>query len=119
MASYPEFDSKQIAAALDAARSFHDVASLQKAGPAAAVADDGHLALAGGCISVTVSNGQVCLNLPLGFGSVCLPVPGFIPNGTAAQACIHICTTFGIPTGLTVTVSVAGNMIVQKSFGKC
>lgn len=119
MATYPEFDSRQIQAALDAARGMHDVASLQKAGPEAAVPDDGHIQIAGGCISVTVSGGKVCLNLPLGIGSVCLPVPAFVPNGTVAQACIHICTTFGIPTGLTLTVSVAGNVIVQKSFGKC
>ncbi|MDN2579334.1 hypothetical protein [Aquibium sp. ELW1220] len=119
MASYPEFDSRQIQAALDAAREMHDVASLQRAGPETAVPDDGHIQIAGGCISVTVSGGKVCLNLPLGIGSVCLPVPAFVPNGTVAQACIHICTTFGIPTGVTLTVSVAGNMIVQKSFGKC
>ena len=119
MASYPEFDTKQIQAALDAARGAHDVASLQKAGPEAAMPDDGHIQMAAGCISVTVQNGRVCLNLPLGIGSVCLPVPSVIPNGTAAQACIRICSIFGIPTGLTLTVSVAGNVIVQKTFGKC
>jgi hypothetical protein len=119
MADYPEFDAKQIESALQAVRAAHDVQALQAVGVAQGLADDGHLQIAGGCISVTVQSGKVCLNLPLGFGSVCLPVPAFIPNGTAAQACIHICTTFGIPTGLKLTVSVAGNMIVQKSFGKC
>jgi hypothetical protein len=41
---------------------------------------------------------QTCLNLPLGIGKVCLPVPSSVPNGTAAEACIGICTTWKIPT---------------------
>lgn len=78
---------------------------------------DGALKLGAQCISVTVQNGQVCLNLPLGIGNVCLPVPGWVPSGSVAQACLDICTKWGIPCGIEVTVTVAGQRVVQKGFG--
>ena len=101
------FDDDKIAAALEAVRNHYDAQTLAGRAQQVDHADDGHLSLAGGCISVTVENGKVCLNLPLGIGKYCLPIPSIIPNGTAAEACIHICTTFGIPTGVKVTVSVS------------
>ncbi|GGX64075.1 hypothetical protein GCM10007385_36610 [Tateyamaria omphalii] len=111
-----EFDNDAVAAALEAARAHYaDKADAM----AESVTEDGHLAMAAGCISVTVENGKVCINLPLGFGKYCFPIPSIIPNGTAAEACLHICTTWGIPTGVKVTISVAGKVIVSKSFGKC
>jgi hypothetical protein len=119
MASYPEFDSKQIEAALEAARNFHDIETLHAKRKALDPADDGHLSISGGCLSVTVQNGRVCVNLPLGIGSVCVPIPSSFPSGTAAQACIHVCTTWGIPTGVRLTVSIAGIVIVNKTFLKC
>lgn len=70
------------------------------------------------CVSVTVNNGQVCLNVPVA-GSVCIPVPASFPNGTAAQACIDLCKRFGIPCGAKVTVSVLGQVIATKGFGCC
>ncbi|SPJ28985.1 hypothetical protein [Falsiruegeria mediterranea] len=113
---FHSFDDKAIQSALDAARAHFDgVVDASAVNPA----DDGHLAVAGGCISVTVEDGKVCLNLPLGIGKYCFPIPSIIPNGTAAEACLHICTTFGIPTGVRVTISVAGKVIVTKTFGKC
>lgn len=118
MAKYHEFDQKAISAALDAARGAHD-RNLLAASDKVNAFDDGHLRLAASCISVTVENGSVCLNLPLGIGNICLPIPSIFPNGTAAQACLDICTTWGIPTGVRVTVSIAGQTIVDKSFGKC
>ncbi len=110
------FDDKSIEAALEAARG-HYKGNIDAS--AVSPGEDGHLALAAGCISVTVENGKVCLNLPLGFGKYCFPIPKIIPDGTAAEACLHICTTWGIPTGVRVTISVAGKVIVSKSFGKC
>ncbi|WP_299596438.1 hypothetical protein [uncultured Tateyamaria sp.] len=111
-----EFDKEAVAAALEAARSHYaDKVDAMADG----VTEDGHLSMAAGCVSVTVENGKVCLNLPLGFGKYCFPIPNVIPNGTAAEACLHICTTWGIPTGVKVTISVAGKVIVSKSFGKC
>lgn len=70
------------------------------------------------CVSVTINNGQVCLNVPI-FGSVCIPIPLPIPSGTAAQACIDVCTKFGFPCGVKVTVSVLGQVVASKSFGCC
>ncbi|KQT61519.1 hypothetical protein ASG52_01120 [Methylobacterium sp. Leaf456] len=116
MANHPEFDPQSIDQALEAARR-HAQDRMPKATNNQTPLDDGSLKVAAQCISVTVQNGQVCLNLPLGIGSVCLPVPSWIPNGTAAQACIDICTKWGIPCGVEVTVSVAGQRIVQKNFG--
>ena len=118
MATYHEFDEKAIAAALEAARGAHDRNKLAASNTVNAF-DDGHLRLSASCISVTVENGSVCLNLPLGIGNICVPIPSIFPNGTAAQACLDICTTWGIPTGVRVTVSIAGQVIVDKSFGKC
>jgi hypothetical protein len=112
----PGFDDKHVQAAIDAAQSFSKARKLEaeKHGPVLA---DGELKIAAQCISVTVQNGQICVNLPLGIGSVCLPIPSIFPSGTAAQACIDICTKWGIPCGVELTVSIAGQRIVQKGFG--
>lgn len=114
--NYPSFSTEAINQALEAAQRFSKTRM-----PAAVSHDmqleDGTLKLSAQCISLTVQNGQVCLNLPLGLGSVCLPIPSAFPNGTAAQACLDICTKWGIPCGVEVTVSIAGNRIVQKGFG--
>lgn len=115
----PSFDDGIIEQSLEAAKRGSDTllqASAAKSGGGTALAD-GALKVSAQCISVTVTNGQVCLNLPLGIGSVCLPVPSWIPNGTAAQACLDICTKWGIPCGVEVTVSVAGQQIISKGFG--
>lgn len=118
MATYHEFDQKAVDAAIKAARDFHDLEALNKSNEISAF-DDGHLSIAAACVSVTVENGKVCLNLPLGIGGICVPIPPIFPNGTAAQACISICTTWGIPTGVRLTVSIAGQQIISKTFGKC
>ncbi|MFC6583555.1 hypothetical protein [Sulfitobacter aestuariivivens] len=76
MATYHEFDQKQINAALDAARDHFSDQSATKMDAAADISSNTHMLLAGGCIKVTVENGKVCLSLPLGFGKVCLPIPG-------------------------------------------
>ena len=118
MATYHEFDQKVLASALEAARDHYDHAALlKKSGPDPV--DDGHLSVSGGCISVAVEGGRVCLKLPLGIGSICVPIPAIFPNGTVAQACISICTTWGIPTGVRLTVSISGQVIINKTFLKC
>lgn len=115
-----EFSAQSVNEALAAARQQTSPAEFAAESTAeSTLAESGEMEIAAQCISVTVQNRKVCINLPLGIGRVCLPVPGFIPNGQAAQACLSICTTFGIPTGVKVTVSVAGQVIVRKSFGKC
>jgi len=114
----PSFSTQAINQALEAAQTY----SKAQVQMTAAVThetqlDDGTLQMAAQCISVTVSNHQICLNLPFGLGKKCLPVPGFIPNGTACQACLHICTKWGIPCGVEITVSAGGHQILKKNFG--
>lgn len=119
MAIYPSFDQASIDQTLEAARRQVDWQRL--AVPATnqspLTASSAIKFRAAACISLTVSNGQVCLHLPLGIGDVCLPIPAWIPNGTVAQACLDICTTFGIPCGIQVSVSVAGQQIVSQHWG--
>ncbi len=119
MADYPGFDEEKVQHALDAAQRHNDAVGLQNSDGGPNILAGGEFAVQAQRISVTVKNNKVCLNLPLGIGSVCLPIPVSIPDGTAAEACLSICTTWGIPTGVKVTVSVAGHTIVTKSFGKC
>lgn len=111
----PGFDDKVVQQAVETAQ--RHAQSLRGQQTNELALQDGQLKVSAQCVSVTVTNGQVCLNLPLGIGSVCLPVPGWVPNGTAAQACLDICTKWGIPCGVEVTVSVAGQQIISKGFG--
>ena len=115
--SYAEFDAQAVEQALEAARRHSQMRQEALAGSGQIALDDGSLKVGAQCISVTVQNDQVCVNLPLGIGSVCLPVPSWVPDGTAAQACIDICTKWGIPCGVELTVSVAGQTVVQKNYG--
>lgn len=119
MATYYEFDEKAIASALEATDDFYSDDILAAKSTMVDAFDDGHISLAAGCISVTVDNGRLCFNLPLGIGHVCVPVPSAFPNGTVAQACIKICKIWKIPTGVKLTVIIAGQVIVEKTFGKC
>jgi hypothetical protein len=118
----PSFSDAKVHEALDSAKKFYQqqhTQALQAQTSSTTLAhDDGHLATRAECITLTISNGQVCVNLPLGIGKVCLPVP-ISYNGQVASVCLDICTTMGFPTGVKVTVTVAGIQIVQKSFGKC
>ncbi|MDQ2892383.1 MAG: hypothetical protein M3R64_04735 [Pseudomonadota bacterium] len=119
MATHHKFDDKSIQSALAAAQAHNKTMGLTGVTPDMNLMAGGDFAISGGCISVTVENGNVCLNLPLGIGNFCLPIPNIFPNGTAAQACISICTTWGFPTGVKVTVSIAGHVVVEKTFLKC
>jgi hypothetical protein len=42
-----------------------------------------------------------------------------VPNGKVVEVCLGICTTWKIPTGVKVTVSFGGKVILTKSFGRC
>ncbi len=119
MADLPSYSEEAVQSAIDSARSFYaEKPSNLKASTIKVGSDDGHVSTLAECISVTIKDGKACLNLPLGFGSVCIPVPN-IYNGKVASACLSICTTWGIPTGVRVTVAIAGVTIVSKTFGKC
>ena len=84
----------------------------------AAALDSGRMSYLSECISVSINNDQVCLNIPI-YGQVCITLPIGLPSGTLAQACLNVCTHFGIPTGVTVSIAVAGQTIVTKTFGYC
>lgn len=72
----------------------------------------------GACVTVTVNNGRVCLSIPV-VGSVCIPVPSFLPNGTAVSACIDVCTPYFVPTGACVTLRAFGQQVARECFGAC
>jgi hypothetical protein len=114
--NYPSFDASAINEAVKTAQT-HSRAFMPAAVNHEMALTDGSLMVSAQCISVTVQNGQVCLNLPFGLGSHCLPVPSWLPNGTVCQACLDICTKWGIPCGVEVTVSAAGKVVVKKGFG--
>lgn len=117
MAGIPSFSESAAQAAIESAQAFYEERR-RKDGAHKLGIDDGHVSTLSECITATVNDGKVCVNLPLGLGQVCLPIP--IPyNGQVASACISICTTWGIPTGVRLTISVGGVVIVSKTFLKC
>jgi len=69
------------------------------------------------CVSGTVSNGKACVNTPI--GDECVSIPSFVPSGTAFSACADLCKTFGIPTGVCITVKALGKQVARECFGKC
>ncbi|TQV88349.1 hypothetical protein [Aliikangiella coralliicola] len=116
MANDPSFSEDAVNNAI-ASASQHYSGFRQKSS-ASISSDDGHLATLAECIELVINDGKVCLVLPLGIGKICIPIPVSY-DGKVAQACLSICTIWGIPTGVKVTVSVAGVTIISKVFGKC
>jgi len=115
MPVYTSFSDEDISRALEAAKKPHqetDLRAVTEISPAARP-----LSFRAACISISTTNNQVCLNLPLGLGSVCIPIPFNIPDGTVVQACIDICTIWGIPTGACLRISAEGQQIVSQCFG--
>lgn len=119
MSKTNSFSEDSVQEALAAAKAHSEASQLAATDTYPNLSSHGEYSVLAQCITVTVENKQVCVNLPLGIGHVCLPLPVSIPSGTAAQACLSICTVFGIPTGVKVTVSALGHVIVTKTFGKC
>lgn len=114
---YHSFSDEAVSSALEAARQPYEETDLHAATEISTT--ENPLEVLAQCISVTVRNNRVCLNLPLGLGSRCIRIPINIPNGTAAQVCLTICTFLGIPTGVRVRVTVAGQTVVNQAFGRC
>lgn len=119
MAETYSFSNEAVQGALDAAKSHYDLTMMQSLAESSSPTQIGELSILAECISVTIGDHKVCINLPLGLGRHCIPIPVRFPDGTAAQACLSICTTWGIPTGVKVSVIVAGVTIVSQGFGKC
>lgn len=115
---YYSFDDEAVSNALEAAKKHYEGMDLQ-AITEISMTESPELSILAQCISVNVTNHRVCLRLPLGIGNVCLPIPLPIPNGTAAEACLSICTWWGIPVGACVRIVVGGKEIVKRCFGKC
>ena len=115
MPSYHSFDDEAVSRTLEAAKQPHQETDLQAVTEISPAARP--LSLTAACISVVTTNNRVCLNLPLGLGSVCIPIPFHIPDGTVVQACLDICTIWGIPTGACIRISFEGQQIVRQCFG--
>jgi hypothetical protein len=119
MAEYYKFDDKAVENAIAAAQAdfgregVHGLAATEHGGVR------GEMSLLAECVKVTVEDHKVCVELPLGLGKHCISIPVSIPDGTAGQACLRICTTWGIPTGVEVSVVIGGITIVSQKFGKC
>lgn len=113
---YYSFSDEAVSSALEAARQPYqerDVLAITEI----SASESPNLELLAQCISVTVNNRRVCLRLPLGLGSVCIPVPFNVGNGTVAQACISICTIWGIPSGACASIRVGGTTVARQCFG--
>ena len=115
---YYSFSDEAVSSALEAARRPHEGRDL-RAITEISTSVSPHRTLLAECISITVSNNQVCLNIPLGVGNICIAIPFNVPNGTVTQACLSICTIWGIPTGVCVSIDVGGAEIVKQCFGFC
>lgn len=119
--AYHSFDETEVSNAISFASESHAFMGKQ-AGDRTGFdfSQSGEMAVLAHCISVTVKDHKICLELPKPFSKqFCIPIPLKIPDGTAAQACLTICTILGIPRGVKITISVAGVVILTKVFGSC
>lgn len=119
MSKFYSFDEEAIQAALDAAKKNHESSNLMSVNSQFDTSKGGDLQISAQCVKVTVENNKVCVELPLNLGKHCLTIPLSIPNGSVGQACLSICTTWGIPTGVRVSVIIAGITVISQVFGKC
>ncbi|MBX9860561.1 MAG: hypothetical protein K2Y20_13380 [Sphingomonas sp.] len=118
MTTYHEFDKDKIDAAIATIKAHGEMMyefSLVNA-------EDSYLAnelsVLGACVDVVITKDhKVCIKVPI-FGNKCINVPSWIPAGAKLSACATICGKF-IPTGVKITVSFNGQVIVTKVFGKC
>lgn len=117
MTTYHEFDKHKVDAAIATIKAHGELAHGFAAADAAHPYVGNEVSVFAQCIDVVVAGGKICLKIPI-FGNVCLPIPTPFPDGTAASACLSICGSF-IPTGVKVTVSIAGHVVLTKVFGKC
>ncbi|WP_030608472.1 hypothetical protein [Streptomyces sclerotialus] len=118
MPEYIEFPQENIDKALALARSPFEGVDLQSADMLTpeAVAQAGPAAVSAGCVALRSEGKKVCLKVPFA-GNICVPVD--LPDGTFAEACVDICTRFGVPTGACVVVRAAGKQVWRQCFGWC
>lgn len=113
MPEYHSFSEQAVQAALNAARDHCHSSNHMEAGNNQRLVevDNGQLSFFAHSISLTISNSEICLNLPLGIGKIVLPVANS-NNGKIAKACISVCTAGGEQTGLKITVDADGVTII-------
>src|SRR4051794_40072699 len=116
---YASFSEEEINRTVETARRPYEGVNLRSA-----EVMSGDLALKSGtasfraqCLEIVSQGNQVCLRLPFGLPPLCVPID--LPDGTAVQACLDICTHWGIPTGVCVSLTVAGNQIFRQCFLWC
>lgn len=119
MAELYKFSDEAVNGAISTVRNHYADADLMSLRAVDSLPDAGELSILAECITVKVEDNKVCIDLPLGLGKECLPIPISIPNGEVGKACLSICTTWGIPTGVKVIVKIGGVEVVSKKFGKC
>lgn len=118
MPEYTQFPQENIDKALALARRSSegvDLRSTDMLAPGMALRA-GPANFSAGCIGLVSKGNQVCLELPI-VGNLCVPID--LPDGTAAEACVDVCTHFGFPTGFCVKVRALGNDIFSQCFGWC
>ncbi|MBI9053255.1 MAG: hypothetical protein JEY96_05525 [Bacteroidales bacterium] len=114
-----KFSKESISNATEAAKKTHEETQMNATEHDFNIHKGGCLLVAAECISVKIENHKICIDLPLGLGKHCISIPVSIPDGTVGKACLSICTTWGIPTGVKVSVIIGGVTIITQSFGKC
>ncbi|KIC41559.1 hypothetical protein RA27_09985 [Ruegeria sp. ANG-R] len=119
MTTYHEFPQQDIEQLVETARAHYAERNLLAVPPQDLMLEATPMILGETCISVTVEDGKICLTIPIVDKKICFPIPPSIPNGTAAKACVKICTTLGFPTGACVTITALGIQVVHQCFGKC
>lgn len=119
MAHHAAFSEEAINNALETARAHNESLGITGGLEASSLIASSELSVRAECISVTVNkDGKICITIPK-LGEHCLPIPKIFPSGTAAQACLDICSKFGFPVGVKITISVLGHVVITKTFGLC
>jgi hypothetical protein len=103
---FPKFEAEISAAEADVLKEAIDS---QDIAPEASVQAD--------CVSVTITDGKACLNLPFDLGRKCVKVPDWVPNGEPARVCISVRRRYGIPVGVNVCVYVDDKEVACAYFG--
>src|SRR5437763_13145562 len=105
MPEYTEFPQESIDKTLALARRSSEGIDLRSANTLAPemALRAGPANFSAGCIGLVSAGNQVCLRLPI-VGDLCVPVD--LPDGTAAEACVDVCTQWGFPTGVCVKFRV-------------